>query len=257
MDDFNNNNFKEEFLRLLEIGSKPFTAAHQNNGARRYFETLEFVQAELDKLTEEIIQKAERRSAKGVFYFFWRSSKAPILSWINSKIPSLEEYLDMIPPEATLQDVFIHKGVASQRYRPYQFILENEGLTQTEFSQKFRKGTIAKYLEKHDLIDKCIAWLKLHYPGDKFSVDEASNTRFHVMILDHIKKKLAMGLGYWDDSIKFMGDSFTAVIKKNLVSAIHPSQDRFLSVRETLHLMGFPHDFEITELKHLRFHFRF
>ena len=185
------------------------------------------------------------------FYFFWKSSKAPILSWINSKIPRLEEYLDLIPPEATLQDLFIHEGVASQRYRPYQFILEKEGLTHAAFSKKFKKGTIAKYLEKYDLIDECIDWLKLRYPGDKFSVEEASNTRTHVMTLEHIKRKLAMGRGYWDDSIKFMGDSFTAVIKKNLVSAIHPSQDRFLSVREALHLMGFPHDFEITELKHL------
>ena len=93
--------------------------------------------------------------------------------------------------------------------------------------------------------------MKLRYPGDKFSVEKCSNTKTHVMTLEHIKRKLAMGLGYWDDSIKFMGDSFTAVIKKNLVSAIHPSQDRFLSLRETLHLIGFPHDFEISELKHL------
>ena len=67
VDDFNNNNFKEEFLRLLEIGSKPFTAAHQNNEARRYFETLEYVCKNLEKLTGKIVQAAERRSAKGVF----------------------------------------------------------------------------------------------------------------------------------------------------------------------------------------------
>ena len=111
------------------------------------------------------------------FYFFWRSSKAPILSWINSSIPNLEEYLSLIPKEASLQDLFIHNGVASQRYRPYQFILESEGLTHAEFSKKFKKGTIAKYLEKHDLIDECIEWLKLRYPGDKFSVEEGRDTQ--------------------------------------------------------------------------------
>ena len=55
----------------------------------------------------------------------------------------------------------------------------------------------------------------------------------------------------WDDSIKFMGDSFTAVIRKNILSAIHPTQDRFLNLREILHLMGFPHDFEIQSVKQL------
>ena len=184
-------------------------------------------------------------------YFFWRSPTSPILTWINNPGPSLEEYLGLIPPEASLQDVFIHQGVASQRYRPYQFILEREGLAHAEFSKKFRKGTIAKYLERNNLIDECIAWLRLHYPGDRFSLEGAGTTRTHVQALEHIKRKLAMGRGYWDDSIKFMGDSFTAVIKKNIVSAIHPTQDRFLSVRETLHLMGFPHDFEVRELKHL------
>ena len=72
-----------------------------------------------------------------------------------------------------------------------------------------------------------------------------------IQALKHIKNKLAMGKGYWDDSIKFMGDSFTAVIKKNIVSAIHPDQDRFLNLREILHLMGFPHDFEVSSVKQM------
>ena len=64
-------------------------------------------------------------------------------------------------------------------------------------------------------------------------------------------KKLDMGLGYWDDSIKFMGESFTAVIKKNLLFAIHPEEDRFFNVRELLHLMGMPHDFELDHVKNI------
>ena len=66
--------FQKGFMRLFELGSKSndprdkaFTAAHQNNGARRYFESLEVVRKDLDVLTKKIIKEAKRRSAKGVF----------------------------------------------------------------------------------------------------------------------------------------------------------------------------------------------
>ena len=67
-----------------------------------------------------------------------------------------------------------------------------------------------------------------------------------------MKKKLSQNLGYWDDSIRFMGtDSFTAVIRKNILMAVHPVQDRFFSVRELLHLMGMPHDYKIDDIKNI------
>ena len=184
------------------------------------------------------------------FYFFWKSPTAPILNWINNPSPTLVEYLRRIPQKASLQDVFIHTGVASQRYRPYQFVLEREGLTHAEFSQKFKKGTIAKYLEKNNLLDDCIDWLETYFPKDKFSM-EGNSSRTHIDSLRHIQKKLSMNKGYWDDSIKFMGDSFTAVIKKNIVSAIHPEEDRFFNLREILHIMGFPADYEISSVKQM------
>ena len=149
-----------------------------------------------------------------------------------------------------MQDVFVHKGVASQRYRPYQYVLERENMTHKEFSNKFRKGTIAKYLEKNNLLMDCVNWLRSHYPHEKFSI-QSSTGRTHIQVLEHMMTKLGMGLGYWDDSIKFMGNSFTAVIKKNLLFAIHPEEDRFFNVRELLHLMGMPHDFELDDVKNI------
>ena len=56
-------------------------------------------------------------------------------------------------------------------------------------------------------------------------------------------RKLDMDLGFWDDSIKFI-----AVIKKNLLFAIHQEEDRFFNVPE---LMGMPHDFELDHVKNI------
>ena len=187
------------------------------------------------------------------FYFFWLSPTVPMLSWYNRTTPRLIDYLNEIPKWATLQDVFVHDGVASERYLPYKFVLEREGLTHKEFvSTKYGKGTVAKYLEKHGLFQECISWLQRYYPTDTFSIPipgRPSKNRTHIDVLQHMVKKLKMGLGYWDDSIKFMGEAFTAVISKNIAFAVHPTEDRFFNIRELLHLMGMPHDFELKDPK--------
>ena len=56
-------------------------------------------------------------------------------------------------------------------------------------------------------------------------------------------RTLDMDLGFWDDSIKFI-----AVIKKNLLFAIHQEEERFFNVPE---LMGMPHDFELDHVKNI------
>ena len=142
-------------------------------------------------------------------------------------------------------------GKASERFRPYQFVLEREGITHAEFAKKFGRGTICGYLEKHHLIDECIDWLNARYPGEAFCF-KRRGTKTHVEYLEHILRKRAAGGGYWDISPRFMGrDSFAAVMKKTMVSAVHPEEDRFLSAREFMHLMGLPHDFEVDSDKHL------
>lgn len=180
------------------------------------------------------------------FYFFWNTPTVPILEWKLRKSKKLGEYLSDIPKNATLQDMFIHHGKVSERFLPYKFILMREGLTHKEFTEKIGRGTIYKYLEQHHLIEECLNWLKLHHPTEMFY-----GNRTFVAQLEHLKNKLSRGLGYWDDSPKFMGTYFTAVISKNIEFAVHPSEDRFFNVRELLHLMGMPHDFEIDSVKNV------
>ena len=72
IDDY--KDFKRGFQKVFEQGQnttdqrkRAFTAAHQNNGERRYYESLEFVLSNLDSLTEKVMEEAEQRSARGVF----------------------------------------------------------------------------------------------------------------------------------------------------------------------------------------------
>ena len=57
------------------------------------------------------------------------------------------------------------EGKATQRFKPYQFVLEHEGLTHAEFSRKYEKGTITKFLFDNNLVEECISWLKVGTGG--------------------------------------------------------------------------------------------
>ena len=176
------------------------------------------------------------------FYFFWKSPTIPMLKWKSTQHKPLKEYLAEIPKSATLQDVLKWPGKASEMYLPYKFVLQKEGVSHSEFSKKVGRTTIAKYIEDNGMIEECLDWLRSHHPRASFP---GYGKKTFIQVFEHIKSKLSNGKGYWDDSVRFMGDSFTAVISKNIEFAVHPTEDRFFSVRELLHLMGMPHDFQM------------
>lgn len=179
------------------------------------------------------------------FYFFWNTPTVPMLNWKFREKKSLLDYLNDIPSGATLQDMFMVDGKVTEHFKPYQFVLEREGLTHAEFSSKYKKGTIAQYFDKHNILDECIEWLKTNYPKEGFS--NKNSTKTFIDMLHHQKTKLADGKGYWDASPHFFHDSFSALIGRNMFNGVHPVEDRYLNVREMLHLMGMPHDFEIQD----------
>lgn len=64
-------------------------------------------------------------------------------------------------------------------------------------------------------------------------------------MLEHQQYKTSQGLGYWDASPHFFNESFSALIGRNMFNGVHPVEDRYLNIREMLHLMGLPLDFGI------------
>ena len=104
--------------------------------------------------------------------------------------------------------------------------------------------TISNYLEDNNLEIDCIDWLKQNYPKETFAKKKA-NSRTHIKYIQGCMRKKAMGYMYWDDSPKFFYNSFGTLMSKTMAHAVHPEEDRFLNVREMMHLMGLPHDYKI------------
>ena len=44
----------------------------------------------------------------------------------------------------------------------------------------------------------------------------------------------------------FFYDKVNAMVGRTITSTLHPSKERYLNVREVMHLMGMPHDFEFS-----------
>ena len=63
------------------------------------------------------------------FYFFWNTPTVPELTYKYKKAKSFSDYLREIPKCASQQNMFKTKGKASVSFRPYQYVLELEGLT--------------------------------------------------------------------------------------------------------------------------------
>lgn len=73
----------------------------------------------------------------------------------------------------------------------------------------------------------------------------------YVRISLHCLNKVQQCLGYWDSTpyIPNEGKFTNAIIGKNCGKTIHPIEERCLTIRELLWLMGHPHDFELLNPK--------
>lgn len=188
-------------------------------------------------LLHGIPQKRER-----TFYFLWKSPAAPILNWYQKSTPKLNEYLKLIPKEASLQEKMF------QEFKPtdfphVQFAILKLGENWKDEVSKHK--TVTSWLDKNNYIDELIKYIE---DIDLEKIDDEKIKKLierELKFFRHCKKKKEMGKGWWDASTIVMNEYTNAIISKNVFYLAHPDENRYLSLREAMHLMGMPHDFEI------------
>ena len=165
------------------------------------------------------------------FAIGWKSSTSPVMNWYNRDRKSFAEYLQEIPDDALQQDLIINKNVPEEPY--YTFIKTKTNRDVREIMLEEDVKTTLNYVNKKGWMKEANEWFHKtgHEKGIKYS--------------DHAIKKYADGKGVWDGSVHVFGDYMNAVIGRNMVDTIHPTEDRSLTIREALHMMGFPEDFEL------------
>lgn len=169
------------------------------------------------------------------FYFFWDSETAPIMNYYSRERKDLLEYLSEVPKDATLQQNFNSWKLEDMAVT--KFLLNEKGMDWKELMSDESNATLHRYIINNGLLDEAIEYANRIMPD---TVD--------ARVLMHIKEKLADGKGFWDASPRMGHDHFNAVISKNMVCGAHPAEQRFLTLREYMHLMGLPHDFQVLNL---------
>ena len=166
------------------------------------------------------------------FAIGWKSEKAPIMGWYKRDRKKFAEYLSEVEHDALQHDLIVSPKLIDEPY--YRFIQHKVGnRNPREVIIESGNITAFNYINKNGLLPEANAWF--HQIGDERGIK----------VSDHAIKKFADGKGIWDSSTHVFDECMNAVIGRNLADTIHPIHERSLTIREALHMMGFPHDFEL------------
>lgn len=182
-----------------------------------------------NSLLHGVPQRRER-----TFYFFWKSETAPIMNYIVKEKVNLIEFLERIPKDTYHWDDTEWKTPV---YPSYDYILNKTGKTHEEWVRENDHTTLHGWFAWRNQIDETIDFIKENY----------DNSSWEIKNLLHIKNKLAMKKGWWDNSPHFFYEHFNAVVGRNMYRGMHPKRKRFMNLRELIWLMGHPHDFNMYE----------
>jgi len=165
------------------------------------------------------------------FAIGWKSEVAPIMNWYKRPRKNFHEYLEELTDDVLQMDLIINPKLDDEPY--YKFIKSKTNEDPRQVIMKSGNITAFNYINKNGMLKEANEWM--HTVGHERGIK----------VSDHAIKKFANNQGIWDSSTHVFGDCMNAVIGRNLADTIHPKFDRSLTVREALHMMGFPHDFEL------------
>ena len=178
------------------------------------------------------------------FYFFWKSTCAPLIGYHHHKGVPFWKYLEQISEDATQQDLYYNDWDPSGNLE-LQYVLEKSGETYQEFVKKHNRGSFCtQALRIAGGPEKFIEWLE--------TKPESKHRNKLIKFYKHIRNKWNQDMGFMDNSLNFAYKYTNAFVGKLPGSLLHPKELRLLNVREMLHIMGLPEDFELQNWKHSR-----
>lgn len=178
------------------------------------------------------------------FGIFHKGCTAPILNYYDRPMPILSEYLKQIPKNATLQDKYMSCDTPNiNEYEITKFFkkIYGENWRNEIFKRYCNHLTSYDYLKRHGLLHEF-----------KNYIDTLPNASQIVKRdTEHVIKKTDKGMNF-RLSYRVLGldkDYTYAVIGEMMHRTVHPDEDRLMNIRQYMHLMGLPHDYELESPK--------
>jgi len=172
----------------------------------------------------------------------YKSKYAPILNYIKRDRLNITEYLKLIPENASLQDKYVCEDYDITDYDITKFLTlkYGEGWRKVLLDFKEHIGSYDFLLEKN---------LMLEFKEYVETRDEIDKKCLRDVI--HIIKKTSMGKRFRITHKVLLLDKYyvCAVIGELMERNVHPVENRRMNIREYMHLMAMPHDFQIYDKK--------
>jgi len=169
------------------------------------------------------------------FYFFWKGNKVPLLNYFRKDLKSIEDTILETPNLNEELDQPTNKKIPSENPY-YRFLFEElkPGLTQQELIDSLEKPTgIFDIIEKEVDYSIVSKWMKKN--GYEKEVKKC----------DYRYDKLASGKNIMRGEMIFPKNYINAFVGQVPSILLHPIEDRYITYREALAIMGMPHDFQL------------
>lgn len=177
------------------------------------------------------------------FYFFWEGDKVPVFDYINKPRVTIEDTIKSVSHVNSLQEPINKKIPSEDPY--YRYILEElrGGITHAEHAASIEVSSargvcVYAYIERSGVDYLTLSkWMeKNNYPKEV----EKCIYRYN---------KLKAGGSIMRRGIIVPKDYIGAFVGHYPVALTHPVEDRFITTREALAIMGMPNDFELLDPK--------
>lgn len=171
------------------------------------------------------------------FYFFWKGDRVPVFKYFKRPWTKIEDLLASIPNDGNVTN----KKTPSKDDPFYRYVLEvvEGGITHQEFVKRITKTTDPQtWIE-----EKNISYLKVAQWMKEQGYDNIAER------CKRIDEKLKNGGNIMRRSSIIPKDYIGAFVGHYPTMLTHPTEDRYITYREAMSIMGLPQDFELLNPK--------
>lgn len=174
------------------------------------------------------------------FYFFWQGTQVPMMHWYNRPYTRIEDLLTGIKSNSQME--VINKKIPSKDDPYYRYILEGlkGGMTHKEFAatvepESVRNADVLSYIERYVNYMQVAEWME-----EKGLDKEVEKCKYRF-------EKLQTGKSIMRRNTLVPRDYIGAFVGQYPMMLAHPVEDRYITYREAMTIMGLPEDFELVD----------
>jgi site-specific DNA-cytosine methylase len=174
------------------------------------------------------------------FYFFWKDTRTPLLNYYNKQHTPIEEVIRNVKSNFQMEPISKKKPTDNPYYR---FILEeiHGGRSHKEHAALIeptsaRGACVYSYIEQQGYTYLQVAeWMAKN--GYENEVEKCK----------YKHAKLEQGKSIMRRGVTIPKDRIGAFVGHYTLMLAHPDEDRFVTYREAMTIMGLPEDFELVD----------